>query len=186
MVAAFALTACDTDSSTSAKNDETPVENPTKPSDSTTVHADLDSTAVNGILDSTTVRDISEDTVDDSVGTASPVEEDVAGLVCTIQETSANSFVMTVNEDDFSMTITTVLTGDEIEYIYESVYDEPVSGGVMLPGLCEDDKRDVESYGSTVVCEKHAITMRETEETDMTYDEVLARGKATCDDMNSN
>ena len=164
-VAAFALTACDTDSSTSAKNDEPPVETSTKPSDTTSVNNN------------------SEGVVYDTIRTPAYDNENASGLGCSIRETSANSFVMTIVEDSVTSTITTILMGKEVDLTYVSVYDEAVSEE-RIQDFCEENNQLPAWSRSIIECDGHTMTIRENDETEMTFEQILASAKSTCAQMN--
>ncbi|MBR5413467.1 MAG: hypothetical protein IK114_10585 [Fibrobacter sp.] len=165
-VAALVFTACDSDSSTSPKNDDKSVEDPAK---------EPDSAAVNGK---------SETTVYDTVKTSFSADQDVVGDECLVRKTSADSFVMTMSEAGVTTSITSVLKGDKVKLTYVSVYDESIPMAT-IQSFCDANKQEAVGVDASVECDGRTMTVRETKESDMTFEQMLASAKSTCEKLNS-
>ena len=116
-IVALVFTACDSDSSTSPKNDEQPKDNVSEQSGS-----------ING------------DGADNTVVQTNPVSANTSTEVpCSVEKLSANSFVIKMKEDDAKTTITTTIAGGQTENDYVIEFNESVSM-TIIQSLCESTK----------------------------------------------
>lgn len=169
-VAALVLTACDSDNSTSAKNDDQPAANPAKTSDSVSVvKEDVSQTPISG-------------------NTGSDSQENVAvsaDVPCSVEKTSANSFVMIMNDDAVVTKITTKIVDGQAEIDYVSVYDESVSTATVQ-SVCESNKQEAqEEENATVTCEGRTIKIHQVDDAEIGFEGALESAKNVCKQMNA-
>lgn len=161
-IVALVFTACDSDSSTSPKNDEQPKDNVSEQSGS-----------ING------------DGADNTVVQTNPVSANTSTEVpCSVEKLSANSFVIKMNEDGAKTTITTTIAGGQAENDYVTVYDASVPE-TKIQALCEVNKQDALTKNATVTCEDHSMTIHEVEDAGMGFDDALKSAEDVCKTMNA-
>lgn len=157
-VAALVFTACDSDSSTSPKDENRPQVNNTDQSGTTN-----NNTAENN---------------DAGNSNAS------ADVPCSVEKTSANSFVMKIDDGSSLSTVTTTIVGGQAEIDYVTVYDESVPA-TKIQALCEVNKQEALTKNATVTCEDHSMTIHEVEDAEMGFDDALKSAEEVCKTMNA-
>ena len=160
---AFVFTACDSESSTSVKDDEHPQVNNTDQSGEENNNAAENNAAVNN---------------DAGNSNAS------ADVPCSVEKTSANSFVMKIDDGSSLSTVTTTIAGGQAEIDYVTVYDASVPE-TKIQALCEVNKQDALTKNATVTCEDHSMTIHEVEDAGMGFDDALKSAEDVCKTMNA-
>ena len=161
-VMAMVFTACESDSSTSPKTDGQLQGNGTEQS------GEINN---NGANNATVKTD--------------PVSADASsGAPCSVEQLSANSFVMTMKEDGVVTKITTAIAGDQAKIDYVSIYDESVSMA-MIQSLCESNKQEALTKNATVTCEGRTMTIHEVSAAEIGFDGALESAKNVCKEMNA-
>lgn len=161
-VVALVFTACDSDSSTSPKNDEQPKDNVSEQSGS-----------ING------------DGADNTVVQTNPVSANTSTEVpCSVEKLSANSFVIKMKEDGAKTTITTTIAGGQAENDYVTEYDESVPEA-MIQSLCESNKQEALTKNATVTCDGRTMKIHEIAGAEIGFDGALESAKEVCKTMNA-
>lgn len=162
MVAALALTACDSDSSTSPKNDEQPKGNVSEQPGT-----------ING------------DGANNTVVKTDPVSANTSAEVpCSVEKTSANSFVMKMQEEGVLTTITTTIVGGQAEIDYVSVYDASVPEAT-IEQICAANKQEALEKSAAVTCEGRTMTIHEVDDAEIGFDGALKSAENVCKSMNA-
>lgn len=161
-IVALVFTACDSDSSTSPKNDEQPKDNVSEQSGS-----------ING------------DGADNTVVQTNPVSANTSTEVpCSVEKLSANSFLMTMKEDGAVSRITTTIVGDQAEIDYVTEYGESVPTAT-IQALCESNKQEALTKNATVTCDGRTMTIHEVDGAEIGFDGALESAKQVCKSMNA-
>lgn len=161
-IVALVFTACDSDSSTSPKNDEQPKDNVSEQSGS-----------ING------------DGADNTVVQTNPVSANTSTEIpCSVEKLSANSFVIKMKEDGAKTTITTTIAGGQAENDYVTEYDESVPME-MIQSLCESNKQEALTKNATVTCEGRTMKIHEVADADIGFNGALESAKEVCKTMNA-
>ena len=161
-IVALVFTACDSDSSTSPKNDEQPKDNVSEQSGS-----------ING------------DGADNTVVQTNPVSANTSTEVpCSVEKLSANSFVIKMKEDDAKTTITTTIAGGQTENDYVIEFNESVSM-TIIQSLCESNKQEALTKNATVTCEGRTMKIHEVADADIGFNGALESAKEVCKTMNA-
>ena len=162
-MAAFVFTACDSESSTSPKDENRPQVNNTDQSGEANNNAAENNAAVNN---------------DAGNSNAS------ADVPCSVEKTSANSFVMKIDDGSSLSTVTTTIAGGQAEIDYVTVYDASVPA-TKIEALCEVNKQEALTKNATVTCEDHSMTIHEVEDAEMGFDDALKSAEDVCKTMNA-
>ncbi|PWJ67197.1 hypothetical protein SAMN05720473_10167 [Fibrobacter sp. UWB15] len=161
-IVALVFTACDSDSSTSPKNDEQPKDNVSEQSGTT-----------NG------------DDANSSIVKTDPVSANTSTEVpCSVEKLSANSFVIKMKEDGAKTTITTTIAGGQAENDYVTEYDESVPEA-MIQSLCESNKQEALTKNATVTCDGRTMKIHEIAGAEIGFDGALESAKEVCKTMNA-
>lgn len=169
-VAALVFTACDSDSSTSPKTDNESAVNPSNTTNSS---------------DSTVIKGNAENIKHDTIWAADNAGANAVSIGCKIEKTSANTLMMTFRDDEgCTTTITSTLTGNKVENSYVAVYDDTVSME-KIQTLCEENRQEALETGATLVCDGRTMSLKENDETDMSFEAVYSSAKLTCDQINT-
>lgn len=157
-VVALVFTACDSDSSTSPKNDDQPKGNGTEQS---------------GPTNNSTVE------IKETVATDAGAE-----VPCSVEKLSANSFLMTMKEDGAVSRITTTIVGDQAEIDYVTEYGESVPTAT-IQALCESNKQEALTKNATVTCDGRTMTIHEVDGAEIGFNGALESAKEVCKTMNA-
>ena len=162
-VVALVFTACDSDSSTSPKNDDQPKGNSTEQS---------------GVEQSGPTNNSTAE-IKETVATDAGAE-----VPCSVEKLSANSFLMTMKEDGAVSRITTTIVGDQAEIDYVTEYGESVPTAT-IQALCESNKQEALTKNATVTCDGRTMTIHEVDGAEIGFDGALESAKQVCKSMNA-
>lgn len=102
---------------------------------------------------------------------------------CVVKKLSSNSYSIAYTQGGASIKIISTVDGDVIENEYQSTYGASVPKS-YIESLCEANKEEAKSKNATVTCTANTITIKEIEDTYLTFDEAMKSAKETCKDIN--